>query len=98
MSNTKVLQTVEWAIEMAKIGNPIISDNIVPTLKEKGMRLLSQKLAKRGIQVWWSQISNESGSVILPRGLKANITIKDGFKGGHVMRNGNVMMLPIMKA
>lgn len=98
MSNQKIKQTVEWAIEMTRAGKPVISDQIVPTLKEKGMKLLKEKLAKRGIQVWWSQISNDPASVILPRNVQPEITVKDGFKGGHILNNNQVLMLPIMKA
>ena len=98
MSNQKIKQTVQWAIEMTRGGKPIISDQIVPTLKEKGMNLLKEKLAKRGIQVWWSQTSPSDKSIILPRNIQPIVTVKDGYRGGHVMTNGNVMMLPIMRA
>ena len=104
MSKQKIQQTVEWAIEMARGGKPIISDQIVPTLKEKGMQVLKEKLAKRGIQVWWSQTSPSDKSIILPKNIQPEVIVRDGFKVGMVQwlgenqEPGKVMMLPAMRA
>ena len=90
--------TINWVLEQVKSNKPIISDAIVPTLKEKGMKRIQQKLAKRGIQVWWNQQEAGNTSIILPRGLNVVINKQDGWKVGMVMQDAQVIMLPPMKA
>lgn len=95
--NANIKLSIDWALEEVKKGQPIISDQIVPTLKEKGMKVLRDKLAKRGIQVWWSQTEPSDVSIILPRSIKPEVIVRDGFKAGMVQEPGKVMMLPVMK-
>jgi len=96
MSNSKIKFTEQWAIQQVKAGKPVISDNIVPTLKEKGMKLLRKKLSKRGIQVWWSQAEPSDVSVILPRTIKPEIFTAEGYKAGMIHSGNNVTILPTM--
>jgi len=90
--------TIDWAIQMAKSGKPIISDAIIPTLKEKGMKKLQDKLAKRGIQVWWNQLEPNNVSIIVPKNVETKIQTQQGWKVGVAMSNElEVIILPPMK-
>ena len=95
---TNLKLTIDWVLEQVKSGKPIISVDIVPTLKEKRMRVLRDKLSKKGIQVWWSQKEPSNTSVILPRNIKPEVTVQDGYKSGTIVQGDQVMILPIMKS
>tara|TARA_R110000822_G_scaffold51363_1_gene133681 strand:+ start:109 stop:408 length:300 start_codon:yes stop_codon:yes gene_type:complete len=96
--NTQNLQmTIDWAIQNAKAGKPIISDTIIPTLKEKGMVKLQANLAKRGIQVWWNQLEPNNVSIILPKCVETKTTTQEGWKVGLALGKDQVIMLPPMK-
>ena len=62
------------------------------------MKKLQDKLAKRGIQVWWNQLEPNNVSIIVPKNVETKIQTQQGWKVGVAMSNElEVIILPPMK-
>jgi hypothetical protein len=86
--------TVEWILQQSKQNQPIVTDEVLKTLKDKGLRKVVKYLEIRGIFTF-TDYTNPIVIFIKKNLDGLSFNEKDGYRGGIYIKNGSVMILPI---
>jgi len=86
--------TVNWVVEQCKSNKPIVTDEVLRVLKPKRLKRVMKYLERRGILSFTDFINPMV--VFIKKDVEGlSVDTEDGYRGGVLIQNNSVMILPI---